>query len=527
MTLLSIKDLSVSIYGKPIIRNVSFKLGAGEILALTGESGSGKSISALALMGLLPYGSKKGGIINLEGKDLNKITETNFCKLRGKKISMVFQEPMTALNPVLSIGKQIAETLVQHKACAPNELKNLVRKTMDRVGLQNIKPSRFPHELSGGQRQRVVIAMAVCLQPKVLIADEPTTALDVTTQSKILALLRDFAKKDGISIILITHDLAIVANIANYLLLMKDGILVDQGKPIKVFKDLSHPYTQKLFSASNQSLALKKRAYSGEELLEVKSISVSYKSNDKGILFKRASFEAVSDVSFNINKGERLGLVGESGCGKSTLTRTILGLQSLKSGYINFDGKKISNSDDSFKKNVQVVFQDPYGSFNPRHKIGRLIAESFFALGELAPPQTEQRIIVEEMLEEVGLPLESTEKYIHEFSGGQRQRIAIARALVTKPKLIIFDEAVSALDVSIKNQILKLISDLTERHNLSYLFISHDLKVIETITEKGLVMKSGKIVERGPTKQILCDPKNEYTLSLINAAPKFPDFLHA
>ena len=216
-----------------------------------------------------------------------------------------------------------------------------------------------------------------------------------------------------------------------------------------------------------------------------------------------------------------------AGCGKSTLTRTILGLQRPEAGYINFDGKKISKSDGSFKKNVQVVFQDPYGSFNPRHKIGRLIAESFFALGELAPTQTEQRIIIEEMLEEVGLPSESTEKYIHEFSGGQRQRIAIARALVTKPKLVIFDEAVSALDVSIKSQILKLISDLTERHNLSYLFISHDLKVIENITEKCLVMKSGKIVERGPTKQILCDPKNEYTLSLINAAPKFPDFLHA
>ena len=527
MTLLTVKDLSVSIHEQPIIKNISFSLGAGEILALTGESGSGKSISALALMGLLPYGSKKKGLINFEGKDLNKISETNFCKLRGKKISMVFQEPMTALNPMQSIGKQISETLVQHKACAPNELKNRVRKTMDRVGLRDIDPSRFPHQLSGGQRQRVVIAMAICLEPSILIADEPTTALDVTTQSKILKLLQEFSEKDGISVILITHDLAIVANIANYLLLMKEGVLVDQGKPRQVFKDLSHPYTKKLFSASRQRFSFKENNLSEEKLLEVRSVSVNYKSHEKGVFSKGKSVVAVSDVSLDIKKGERLGLVGESGCGKSTLTRTILGLQPASSGYIKFDGKKISKYDNSFKKNIQVVFQDPYGSFNPRQKIGRLITEPFFTLGKEAPPKTKQRIIAEEMLKEVGLSSESTEKYIHEFSGGQRQRIAIARALVIKPKLIIFDEAVSALDVSIRSQILKLISDLTERYGLSYLFISHDLTVIENITENCLVMKNGKIVERGQTKHILRDPKNEYTLSLINAAPKFPNFLHA
>ena len=257
MTLLSVRNLSVAIHEKPIVKDISFNLGAGEILALTGESGSGKSISALALMGLLPLGSKKGGIINFDGKDLNKISENKFCKLRGKKISMVFQEPMTALNPLKNIGRQISETLVQHKACAPHELKNRVRNTMDRVGLSGIDPSRFPHQLSGGQRQRVVIAMAVCLEPSILIADEPTTALDVTTQAKILELLKKFAEQDGISIILITHDLAIVANIANYLILMKEGILVDQGEPKKVFRDLAHPYTKKLFSASSQKLILK------------------------------------------------------------------------------------------------------------------------------------------------------------------------------------------------------------------------------------------------------------------------------
>ena len=527
MTLLSVKNLSVSIHEQPIIKNVSFNLRAGEILALTGESGSGKSISALALMGLLPYGSKKKGVINFEGKDLNKISEPNFCKLRGKKISMVFQEPMTALNPVQSIGKQISETLIQHKACAPNELKNRVRKAMDRVGLRDIDPSRFPHQLSGGQRQRVVIAMAICLEPSILIADEPTTALDVTTQSKILNLIQEFAEKDGISIILITHDLAIVANISNYLLLMREGILVDQGQPKKVFRDLSHPYTKKLFSASSEQVSFKETNPSKEKLLEVRSVSVNYRSHERGIFSKGKSVEAVSNVSLDIRKGERLGLVGESGCGKSTLTRTILGLQSASSGYIKFEGQEVSKYANSFKKNIQVVFQDPYGSFNPRQKIGRLITEPFFTLGREAPPETEQKIIAQKMLKEVGLSSESIEKYIHEFSGGQRQRIAIARALVIKPKLIIFDEAVSALDVSIRSQILKLISDLTERYGLSYLFISHDLTVIENITENCLVMKNGKIVERGQTKHILRDPKNEYTLSLINAAPKFPNFLHA
>ena len=527
MTLLSVKNLSVSIHEQPIIKNVSFNLGAGEILALTGESGSGKSISALALMGLLPHGSKKEGIINFEGKDLNKISESNFCKLRGKKISMVFQEPMTALNPVQSIGKQISETLIQHKACAQNELKDRVRKAMDRVGLNGIDPSRFPHQLSGGQRQRVVIAMAICLEPSILIADEPTTALDVTTQSKILKLIQEFAEKDGISIILITHDLAIVANISNYLLLMKEGILVDQGRPKKVFRDLSHPYTKKLFSASSEQFSFKETNPSKEKLLEVRSVSVKYRSHERGIFSKGKSVEAVSNVSLDIRKGERLGLVGESGCGKSTLTRTILGLQSASSGSIKFYGQEVSKYANSFKKNIQVVFQDPYGSFNPRQKIGRLITEPFFTLGREAPPETEQRIIAQKMLKEVGLSSESIEKYIHEFSGGQRQRIAIARALVIKPKLIIFDEAVSALDVSIRSQILKLIADLTERYGLSYLFISHDLTVIENITENCLVMKNGKIVERGQTKHILRDPKNEYTLSLINAAPKFPNFLHA
>ena len=301
MTLLSVKDLSVSIHEQPIIKNISFNLGAGEILALTGESGSGKSISALALMGLLPHGSKKEGIINFEGTDLNKISEPNFCKLRGKKISMVFQEPMTALNPVQSIGKQISETLVQHKACAPNELKNRVRKTMDRVGLRGIDPSRFPHQLSGGQRQRVVIAMAICLEPSILIADEPTTALDVTTQSKILKLIQEFAEKDGISIILITHDLAIVANISNYLLLMKEGILVDQGQPKRVFRDLSHPYTKKLFSASSEQFSFKENNLSKEKLLEVRSVSVNYGSHERGIFSKGKSVEAVSNVSLDLS----------------------------------------------------------------------------------------------------------------------------------------------------------------------------------------------------------------------------------
>lgn len=528
--MLTIDRLSIAIHDAPILRDVSIAVGAGEIHAITGESGSGKSMTALAIMGLLPNGAKGRGNITLGDTNLTTLNDDALCKIRGRDIGMVFQEPMTALNPVQTIGAQVAETIRIHDNVGKRAARTRAAEVLTRVGLPPDKfpLSRYPHQLSGGQRQRVVIAMAIALRPKLLIADEPTTALDVTTQAQILDLLLSFVREDGMGMILITHDLAVVANISDRISVMQKGAIVETGPTRDVLQNQTHPYTRKLFTASTHRVSLP-LANLGKALLRVQGAVRSYPSARKHPFAPRQEFRAVDDVSFDIHAGERVGLVGESGCGKSTLTRAILGLDPLSSGEITLEGRviKIGSPDlKSIHRRIQVVFQDPFGSFNPRHQVGRLITEPFHLLDK-QPYGYDHGERIAAALRAVGLIPSDAFKYIHEFSGGQRQRIAIARALIIKPDLIIFDEAVSALDVSVRAQILDLIAGLSRDHNLAYLFISHDLSVVREITDRCLVMQSGKIVEEGRTQQIFDAPNHPYSRRLIAATPRFPDFVKA
>ncbi|WP_022729394.1 ABC transporter ATP-binding protein [Fodinicurvata sediminis] len=532
--LLSIENLDLSIRDLPILRAVSLSLRAGQVLGVVGESGSGKSMTASAIMQLLPEGARWSGRIRLNGESLEEKGEKGMCAVRGKDIGMVFQEPMTALNPVQTIGRQVAETIRIHGGGSQREAERIARETLDRVGLPaaQFPLSRYPHELSGGQRQRVVIAMAIALRPKLLIADEPTTALDVTTQAQILKLLKRLVAEDGMGLILITHDLAVVADMADHIVIMREGEVVERGQTLELFRRMQHSYTRKLFAASSHSpeRAQTRRRESGPPVLKVSQAVRDYALPRPHPLARARAFRAVDHVSLAVERGENVGLVGESGCGKSTLTRAILALENLQGGEIDLEGTAFNRRGfrpgHDLRRKVQVVFQDPYASFNPRHRVERLVAEPFH-LDPQAPTGAERRHRVEAMMEAVGLQPGDAQKYIHEFSGGQRQRIAIARALIIEPSLIVLDEAVSALDVSIRAQILDLLADLSDRLSVSYLFISHDLSVVRAITDRVLVMKAGQIVEEGATEEVFSNPQHDYTKSLIAATPDLERALKA
>ncbi|MEL0436898.1 ABC transporter ATP-binding protein [Phycobacter sp. K97] len=524
MSLLEINALTLSIGNHPILKGVSLSVEAGEIVAVTGESGSGKSMTAFSVMQLLPERTTTKGQILLEGTDLLVQSEAQMCALRGQSIGMVFQEPMTALNPVKTIGDQVMETILIHNAMTRPEAEARAAEMLERVGLpaDRFPLSRFPHELSGGQRQRVVIAMAIALRPKLLIADEPTTALDVTTQAQILDLLKDLVQEFGMGLLIITHDLAVVADLADRIVVMRHGEVVETGATDWLLRNMSHPYTKMLFAASAHEVTLPE-VPAAEPLLQVKGAVRDYKLPRISLFGPQDHYRAVNDVSFTLNRGERLGLVGESGCGKSTLTRAILGLEPLQGGQILLDGEVVTaDRTPDQRRKMQVVFQDPFGSFNPRHRVERLITEPFYSLPD--PPTGSARTdLIAETLTAVGLRPDDATKYIHQFSGGQRQRIAIARALITRPELILFDEAVSALDVSVRAQILDLLAELCDAYALTYLFISHDLSVVRTITDRCLVMQKGQIVEEGATEDVFAAPQHPYTQSLIAAAPVLPD----
>ncbi len=523
MSLLEVRDLSVTIAGAPILSGLSFGIAGGEVFGLVGESGSGKSMTALALMGLLPEGAEAAGTADFLGQNLLALPEHALTGLRGNEIGMVFQEPMTALNPMRTIGDQVAETLRVHRAAGRAEARAVAREKLARVGLpgDRFPLSLYPHELSGGQRQRVAIAMAIALRPRLLIADEPTTALDVTTQAQILGLLGGLVEDDGMALMLITHDLAVMAQMANRVAVMQAGRIVEQGETGDVFRNRSSDYTRRLFAAADHRPARRPQTRKGT-LLAVEGAVREYTLPRPRAFAAHPKLRAVDGVSLTIGPGESVGLVGESGSGKSTLSRAILGLDPLQGGEIRLDGQAVTAGHTmprALRAKMQVVFQDPYGSFNPRHRVARLVAEPFHLTG--VPVDARARVAA--ALEEVGLSAADMGKYIHEFSGGQRQRIAIARALIIRPALIVLDEAVSALDVRVRAQVLDLLAALQESHGLAYLFISHDLSVVRRVTDRVLVMRQGRIVEEGATEAVFATPQNAYTRDLVAATPTIPD----
>jgi len=525
-SILHVQDLTLSINGTPILDRVALQVQSGSVLGIIGESGSGKSMTALSIMQLLPQGSELSGSVFFDATNLSTLNEQTMCTIRGNDISMVFQEPMTALNPVQNIGTQVAESIQLHKSVNRKQAWQQAAQVLEKVGMPNneFPLTRYPHELSGGQRQRVVIAIAVALEPKLLIADEPTTALDVTTQAEILNLLKQLVDDSNMAMILITHDLAVVSDIADHLIIMRKGQVVDHGPTAQVFSTLEHPYTRSLFEASSHSPERELNADNREPLVQVEKLICRYPLPKRSMFSQREWFRAVDGVSFSIYAGESVGLVGESGCGKSTLAKALLGLAPTHDGTIVLRGTTMPQQRQlsrAIRREMQVVFQDPYSSFNPRHKVARLITEPLFLLDD-PPSQNERENLIQTTLESVGLQQSDADKYIHEFSGGQRQRIAIARALMIKPALIILDEAVSALDVSVRAQVLDLLAELADSHNLAYLFISHDLSVVRSITDRVLVMKDGNIIERGETEQVFENPQNSYTKLLLSAAPQLP-----
>ena len=521
--LLEVRDLSVAFGATPAVTRVSFTLDRGETLALVGESGSGKSVSALSLLQLLPYPHARhpSGSIRLRGEELLGAAPARLREVRGNQIAMVFQEPMTSLNPLHSIEKQIGETLLLHKGLSGARRRARIQELLDLVGLPDAaqRLNALPHELSGGQRQRVMIAMALANEPDILIADEPTTALDVTIQAQILSLLKELQARFGMAILFITHDLSIVRKMADRVCVMRAGAVVETGAVATLFANPHHPYTQQLLAAEPKGEPPPEQA-EAPEVLAGANIKVWFPLR-RGVLQRVAAhIKAVDGVTVSVREGQTLGVVGESGSGKTTLGLALLRLLSSE-GAIRFEGQRIDGWPDRalrpLRKKMQVVFQDPFGSLSPRLSVGEIIVEGLRVHG-LAGDRIARRACVSQALEEVGLDPATQDRYPHEFSGGQRQRIAIARALVLQPRLLILDEPTSALDVSVQAQIVDLLRELQRRYRLAYVFISHDLRVVRALANHLLVMKNGQVVEAGPARQVFAAPQHAYTQALLAAA---------
>ena len=528
--LIEVRDLSVTFRGyggaPPVaaVRGVSFAIGRGESLALVGESGSGKSVTALSLLQLLPYPNAAhgpGSSIRFLGEELVGARPAQLREVRGNRIGIVFQEPMTSLNPLHTVERQIGESLSIHARLAPRLLRERTLELLRLVGLPEAEQrlGAFPHQLSGGQRQRVMIARAIANRPDLLIADEPTTALDVTIQARILALLRELRERLGMALLLITHDLSIVGKLADRVCVMNAGEIVEAGPTRDIFARPQHPYTRRLLDAEPTGQGVPADLHA-PVLLEAEGLKVWFPIR-RGLLRRVAGHvKAVDGVSLELREGMTLGVVGESGSGKTTLALALLRLIASE-GRIRFAGRDIARLAERelrpLRREMQIVFQDPFSSLSPRLSIGQIVEEGL-KVHRLAADPAARRRVIEEALSEVGIEPAAADRYPHEFSGGQRQRIAIARALVLKPRLVILDEPTSALDRSVQAQIVDLLRDLQRRHRLAYLFISHDLKLVRALSHEILVMKDGEVVEAGPTELVTAQPRHSYTQALMAAA---------
>ncbi len=555
--LLQTNNLSISFSSEgkkhAVVKNSSFEIHKNEILGIVGESGSGKSVSSLAIMGLLPKQATLEGSLIFDGNPILSFSEKQFRNIRGNKISMIFQEPMSSLNPSLTCGYQVLEIILQHTSLRKKEAKAKVIDLFEKVKLP--RPDEiyhhYPHQISGGQKQRVMIAMAIACKPQLLIADEPTTALDVTVQKEIVQLLKELQQETEMSVLFISHDLALVSEICQRVLVMYQGEIVEQGTVKAVFEKPKDPYTKALIrSKPNQTRRLKKlpsvidfientvdksvytkrersafhqKIYAKKPLLEIRNLKKYYRGNQTWWFQKNTVVKAINNISFELYEGETLGLVGESGCGKSTLGRTLLHLEKATSGQIFYQEKDITQLSErekkSLRKDIQIIFQDPFSSLNPRLMVGEAILEPM-KVHQLHSSNSERKAKVLEILEKVGLSHEHYHRYPHEFSGGQRQRIGIARAIALQPKLIVCDESVSALDVSVQAQVLNLLNDLKKDFGFTYIFISHDLSVVKYMSDQLVVMNQGKIEEVGDADTIYNQPKSAYTQKLIDAIPK-------
>ena len=523
MALLDVQDLAVSFVTRngtnKAVDGISFSVELGKITAIIGESGSGKSVACYSLLGLVPMppGRIDGGCALFEGRDLLKLEEPELRRIRGRDIAMIFQDPMTCLNPYMTIGKQLMEPLLYHRKVTTAQARARALELLAEVGIRDPESTidNFPHEFSGGMRQRVMIAMALINEPKLLIADEPTTALDVTIQAQILKLIAELQHRRDIGVIFISHDLAVVADIADTIVVMKQGQIVETGNREGIFRNARHPYTQKLLAAIPTD-SKPPRPGAAEPLIRVQNLCTWF-SQGRG----REPVRAVNDVSFDINRGEVLGLVGESGSGKSTIGRSILRLVPVTSGEVRFDGTDLTALEGrelkTMRRRMQMIFQDPFASLNPRMTVYDTLAEPLLLHGIETRKSVAQGVL--KLMDDVGLARAFVRKYPHEFSGGQRQRIAIGRALATRPEFVVADEPVSALDVTIQAQILDLMQQLSREYGLTMLFVSHDLAVVRHLADRILVLYKGEVVEQGTGDELFERPRQAYTRQLLQSIP--------